>query len=200
VLPLVAGLGLFVVAIASSRSQPLDCAQPDPTGCPLPLDQPVAAMMSGDTLVHRWQIQLPAGGDGTANLWVTLPAPPADYDLYVANGDGAIVGASRQDGPMDEMVQLSGLAPGTYTVVVVSGRCQRTTLPYVVRASSTQSPGLAPVAQPEDAPALPPDLATLLGGGLGNCPAAPSAAGPAVDPYGDPQNRADPYVVPPSGS
>lgn len=188
-----AGLVLFVAAIASSRSQPLDCAQPNPDGCPLELESSVAAVLSGEVLIHRWRIQVPASADGTANLWVTLPAPPADFDLYVANGNGAIVGRSIEDGPFDELVRLTNIPPGTYVALVISPRCARTPQPYLLLASATQAPGLAPTAQVTDGPPMPPDVATLLGGGLGSC-GAPTGPPAVLNPYGSNSGVVDPYT------
>ena len=196
---MVAGLGLFALGVAVSRSQPLDCVQPDPVGCPMPLDQPVAGLMSGDVLIHRWRIEVPASGDGTANLWVTMPVPPADYDLYVATADGTLVGRSIEVGPVDESVALTGIAPGTYIALVVSPRCEKSNLGYVLMASSTRAPSLAPIAQSPDLPPMPPDVGTLLGSGLGNCPsAAPDAPPVTVNPYDAPPPVVNPYDVPSS--
>ncbi len=88
---------MFAAAIGYSRSQPLECAQPDPNGCPLELDQPVAALLNGELRVHRWRFQVPEAPNGNVSFFVTLPAPPADYDLYVAREDGTLVGRSIQD-------------------------------------------------------------------------------------------------------
>ena len=195
VLPILAGLGLFVFAIASSRSQPLDCAQPDPVGCPLPLDQPVANVMTGDTLIHRWLVQVPPSSDGgMGNLWVTMPVPPADYDLYIAAEDGTIVGRSIEVGPVDDMVPLTNIPAGNYVAIVVSPRCEKSNVPYALVASASRPPALAPVAPATDLPPMPPDVATLLAGGLGSCPSAAPDAPVVVNPYDEaPASGVNPY-------
>ena len=191
VLPVLAGVGLFTVAIASSLSQPLDCAQPNPDGCPLELNQRAFSVMSGDNLVHRWRVQAPAGGDGTANLFVTLPAPPVDFDLYVAREDGSLVGRSIQFGPIDEQIALTGIPAGTYVIIVVSPRCEKSNFPYGLLVT-TNAPAMAPFAVAEDLPPMAPDVATLLSAGLGSCAATPPPSD-LVNPYGAPPTDVNPY-------
>jgi hypothetical protein len=191
VLPALAGLGLFTIAIASSLSQPADCAQPNPDGCPLELNQPAFSVMNGDMLVHRWRVQAADGGDGTTSLFVTLPAPPVDFDLYVAREDGTLVARSIQFGPIDEQIALTGIPAGTYVIVVVSPRCEKSNLPYAVLVTG-QAPVMAPFAVAEDLPPMAPDVATLLGGGLGSCAAVPPPAD-VVNPYGSPPTDVNPY-------
>lgn len=194
----IVGLAMFLFAITYSRSQPLECVQPDPVGCPLELDQPVAALLNGELRVHRWRFQIPEAPtpDGTVSFSVTLPSPPADYDLYVARADGTLVGRSIQQDTTDEWVQITGGRPGGYIALIVSPRCENTNLPYVLVASARQTPGLAPIAQPTDVAPLPADVATLLANDLGRCATGPSTSAPVVNPYGGSPGTVNPYGNP----
>jgi hypothetical protein len=66
----------------------------------------------GDTSTYRFVVP-----DGTTAIHAELADLPADYDLYLVDGTGAILGQSVQEGTLPEIIE-SVLSPGTYYLYV----------------------------------------------------------------------------------
>ncbi len=53
------------------------------------------------------------------NPQIHLTSLPANYDLYVYNAAGQLLGSSKKDKKAAEMVKLNNAVPGTYYVRVI---------------------------------------------------------------------------------
>jgi hypothetical protein len=95
---------------------------------------------AGDTNTYRLDI-----GQSEAEAIVQLTDLPADYDLYLADNTGALLGASAQEGTAPETIDLS-LTGGTYYVYVHSDPAREVAqdLPYrlslIVNTPATAGP------------------------------------------------------------
>jgi hypothetical protein len=108
------------------------------TACPLRADLPVAGFLraAGDTDTYVFSI----GSDG-ASVAVDLTDLPADYDLYLADTNGAILAQSVEEGTQPEHVEQS-LGAGTYYLYVHAdvGRAPDPEQPYTLRLSAAGAP------------------------------------------------------------
>jgi hypothetical protein len=139
----------LVVAPASAAAPSDDqvCLVPDTslvTACPLSGGMAVPGYIeaSGQTNSYRFDI-----GSQIMSVTADLTNLPADYDLYLADATGAILGESVNEGTTPEEIQ-SLLGPGTYFLFVHSdpARAFDPGDPYTLQLTV-----LAPDAQPTGA-------------------------------------------------
>jgi hypothetical protein len=137
------------VAPASADVGPNDqsCVIPDTTeltACPISNGMSVTGFIqsSGESNAYRFDV-------GSSNMSVTadLTTLPADYDLYLADASGNILGQSVNEGTTPEEIQ-SVLGPGTYYLFVHSdpARTFDPDNPYTLQLNV-----VAPDAQPTTA-------------------------------------------------
>ena len=89
------------------------CGDPTATYCRLAGDSTVGGYLQAAGATNAYQVML---SDPT-RLMVSLTDLPADYDLYLVDGTGAIIGQSVNEGSTPESIDQV-LAPGTYIVYV----------------------------------------------------------------------------------
>jgi hypothetical protein len=134
-------------AAAAAPSDDQVCVVPDTnlvTACPISDGMVVPGYIeaSGQTNSYRFEV-----GNQIMSVTADLTNLPADYDLYLADATGAILGESVNEGTTPEEIQ-SMLGPGTYYVFVHSdpARAFDSADPYTLQLSV-----LAPDAQPTGA-------------------------------------------------
>jgi hypothetical protein len=112
--------------------------------CPLSdaMSVPGFVRQPGGTSAYTFDV-----GSPEAHVVASLTELPADYDLYVADGAGALVGQSVQDGTAPETVDID-LPSGTYFVYVHADPAREVdpNLPYRL------SLGVSNVVAPEPEP------------------------------------------------
>lgn len=149
-------LALAMLASTSVGTVRADaCAEPNEApaaACDLPADTPVAGALesSGDVDAYRFVV--------TAARTVgrlDLTGLPADYDLYLADGDGHLIGQSVREGTADEFLELT-LQPGTYFAYVQAdpARVVDPSNPYTLKLRLSPPTGSA--SSPIGSAAQPP--------------------------------------------
>jgi hypothetical protein len=128
------------------------CLEPgnDPsTACLLADGTSVLGYLTVPDAANAYQFAVVAGHE---HVLAQLADLPADYDLYLANGDGEILSQSVQDGATPEVIDVT-LAPATYYlyVHVDPGRDFDSGSPY--RLSLSLNPAIT--ASPGDAETAP---------------------------------------------
>lgn len=123
-------------------------------GCPEPNDDLASACpltsgsaaqsyieLSGD--VDLFRLDVPTGGQ----MDLELGDLPADYDLYLADGNGSLLAQSVHEGTATELLERTVQA-GTYFAVVQSdpARAVDSSRPYTIRLTVTASEGTVPLA------------------------------------------------------
>lgn len=136
-------LGLGVMLMASIPRVPEIAAQGD--GCPEPNDDPATAcpLTSGSDVqsvidrpgdVDTYKLIVYGGGQ----VSLDLTGLPADYDLYLVDANGGVLGQSVHEGTAPEQLQLT-VQPGTYYAVVQAdpSRDVNPSQPYTLRLTQT---------------------------------------------------------------
>jgi hypothetical protein len=103
------------------------------TACPLRANTPVAGYLSASGATDTYVFSLSAPAD----ISLDLTNLPADYDLYLSDGSGALLAQSIQEGTVPEQIAAS-LEAGTYYVYVHVdvGRDSDPHDPYTLELSS----------------------------------------------------------------
>ncbi|MFN8637211.1 MAG: pre-peptidase C-terminal domain-containing protein [Chloroflexota bacterium] len=188
----VLGVVLCVAALSVASGVRADaCDEPNDTpdkACPIAFNTSVTGTIGSATDVDAYKFDVAQPG---TTVIVELTDLPQDYDLYLANARGGVLGQSVREGTGPERIQLT-LAAGTYYVYVQvdASRYVETDAPYTLRLflnspPSTQAPkpvGDAPTPMPPDpltALGLPPDVGAVvrelpLTDGRGMPPLSPS--------------------------
>lgn len=115
-------MAALVVALLSPGWRPV-LAQDD--GCPEPNDDIATACPFAEGVVVRSTLSAPSDvdmfritvGAGIDEIRVELFDLPADYDLYLTDARGRVLGQSVHEGTAAESLQL-GVQPGTYFATV----------------------------------------------------------------------------------
>ena len=147
-------LGLVLAASLAStvQAQPGSrCTQPSPVGCALTLGEPATARLQSVGEVHLWWLQLA----GRQPLRVVLSGAVADYELYIVQPGGRLVGAATSIAGADAVVVVPDAAPGDYLMTVRSPTGVVHVNPYQLLAQ--RAPGFGPTTLP---PATPVPVAT----------------------------------------
>jgi hypothetical protein len=140
-------------AVSVASAPPLDevCLGPGPTPdtpCPLAdgMSMPGYIQAAGQTNTYRFEVTSP-----TMHITADLTDLPADYDLYLVDAGGSLLGASVQEGTEPESVDMQ-LSAGTYYLFVHSdpGRTFDADNPYTLHLTMAASP-------PTTAAPLPPE-------------------------------------------
>ena len=157
-------IGVLLVGTAcaspgSAWAQTDLCPEPNDapeSACPLGAGSAVESFVerAGDVDLYRLEV-----GEAS-RVQVELTRLPADYDLYLTNADGGVIGRSFQKGTADERLQLIVLA-GTYYVRVAANPSGEpdAARPYSVGVVLGSSEGAErpPEPRPTD-PAAPPTV------------------------------------------
>ena len=105
---------LPIVPVGSSLAQ-TGCAQPLDSGCPLSLGQTVRVNLADPSHRHVWRFRVPSAG----SFRVTLTDLPTDYDLYLRDASGIIVGQSANESTADEIIEFEGPEGGDFLIYVL---------------------------------------------------------------------------------
>jgi len=90
-------------------------AHPDPaSACPIVPGTPRTGTIGAAGEVDAYRLDV---GPGCARLRIELTNLTADYDLYLGDASGGIIGQSVREGTASELIELT-LAPGTYYAYV----------------------------------------------------------------------------------
>lgn len=146
-------LGFAVPVAPSVGAQEAGCPEPndDPaSACVLTGDATVTALMERPGDVDAYRIVVAEGG---GRLLLQLADLPADYDLYVVDDHGGVLGRSIHEGTVSEEVSVV-VPSGTYLAYVVVDPSRRfdAARPYSLRLNVGEAETLA-------APAVTADLA-----------------------------------------
>jgi hypothetical protein len=98
--------------------------------CKLPGSTVTAGVIAspGDTVAYSFDLT-----ETQAEIQLELTELPADYDLYLADGSGAILAQSVQEGTVPEMVDAV-LAPGRYFIYVYADPSRNiVATPFILR-------------------------------------------------------------------
>jgi hypothetical protein len=136
---------LVVAPSSADTSAGQTCVIPntsEQTACPIATDGTATAgyiQSSGQSNAYRFDVT----SDNTS-ITADLTTLPADYDLYLADGSGSLLGQSVQEGTTPEEIQ-SVLGPGTYYLFVHSdpARTFDPDNPYTLQLS-VGAPGAQP--------------------------------------------------------
>ncbi|HZT05799.1 MAG TPA: PPC domain-containing protein [Chloroflexota bacterium] len=132
-------IGMFAnaVLIADPRAEAQDdCTQPSDSGCPMGMNTPFQAALTDPSTQHTWLLDVA----DTTDFTVTLTNLAGDYELTVYGPDGSLYGSSDNGGTQDEVVPVTNLGVGTYTVVVDSLSGDSSDTPYTVIATQAAPP------------------------------------------------------------
>ena len=138
-----------------------DCASPsDGTSSPCRLydgaNQLGYITSTGASNTYQFTVTMPQ-----AHVTAALSDLPADYDLYLADSAGNVIGQSVQEGTTPELVDMT-IGSGTYFLYVHSdpGRTVDPEDPYRLQLSMTPAPPTAQAAADGSTPdANPPPTA-----------------------------------------
>lgn len=127
------------------------CDDPSVTYCRLAADTPVGGYLPAPGATNSYQVML---RDASTRLVVSLTDLPADYDLYLVDGTGAIIAQSVQEGTAPETIDQV-LPAGTYMVYVHvdPARAVAPDDAYRLRLSES-SPGIVEAPPSEDEPVV----------------------------------------------
>ena len=117
------GLGLLTMLLRAPTpgahaqgAVPSDCPNLNPDGCAITFEVPALAIINDPAMVHTWLVDVPEGQDfsaAAANL-------PADFELSVYGPDGTLIALSNRPGYQDEILNITNVGAGTYSLVVDS--------------------------------------------------------------------------------
>lgn len=130
-------VSLLLLVAGTGRGQAqAPCNEPNDepaVACGLTVGEPIQSTIdrTGDVDLFRFVV----GGSGGRTA-IDLTELPADYDLYLIDDNGSVLGQSVREGPAAEALVLS-LRPGTYFVVVQAdpGRAIDASRPYTLRVT-----------------------------------------------------------------
>jgi hypothetical protein len=145
-LPVLAGVGLFVAVVAGSGAQTTDCVPPATTVCPLGLNRPEAAVLNDASIPHVWSVEVPFDTTFT----VALTALQADFDLVITGPDGTVIAESHNPGTTDEVIEVLNAPGGSYRIQVTTPNGETSVLPYFIRAQLPPAPEVQPEVNPYD--------------------------------------------------
>ena len=129
-LPVLAGIGLFAAIVTASMAQRAQCAPPEMAGCVLEFGQFETQWFTDPSIWHAWTIDVPEQMDFT----VILRGMVVNLDMELYGPEEAFLAESRNPGMTEEVIDMPGAAPGTYTVWINSVDGVPSEQPYVVVA------------------------------------------------------------------
>jgi hypothetical protein len=150
-------LAIGVLCAPSSRTFALADPCPEPndtpaTACELNPDGPIQGFIdrSGDLDAYRILIA------GAGQIQVDLVDLPADYDLYLTDPNGAVIGQSVREGTTPERLQLT-VQPGAFFAVVRADLSREVDphRPYTLSLTLISAVGGAPASARPPPTAMP---------------------------------------------
>ena len=145
----------LAVAVSVTVVAPWSVVAQDGGICPEPNDDPSAACtLASGTTVQSF-IERPGDIDvyrvvasGAGRIQVDLTDLPADYDLYLADASGGVIGQSAHEGTAPESLQLA-VQPRTYYVFVQADPAREidASQPYTLTLTLSVGAGQQPVVE-----------------------------------------------------
>lgn len=187
-LPLLVGIGLFVVTVLWSFAQNAslapqasrlafqepECVQPAEGGCPITFDAPVSAVLDDNSVIHLWLLFVPEG----TSFEVWLYDIATVYELVLWAPDDSLLASATNEDSSEVVLALEGAAEGQYSITVASPAGDLAGDPYTLLAV------LVALAEPEPVAPTPVPTATP----------APTATPSVREPYAvPPRTTALPY-------